>query len=90
MFEELKKFNFVTYTSILYLSIADGMNNPDRLRQLYSKHVLIRYGYTLFGAYNVFGLSLCPSSGAKFIYFGLSSFFRSEFRNPVQRMNAHI
>lgn len=65
MFEELKKFNFITYTSILYLSIADGMNNPDRLRKLYSKHVLIRYGYTLFGAYNVFGSEFGMNLGFK-------------------------
>ena len=65
MLDELKIFNFFKYSMILYLTIADGLNNPLRLQELYSKHVLIRLAYTLFGAFNVFGSTVGMDLGFK-------------------------
>ena len=65
MLEELKVFNFFKSAMILYLTIADGMNNPFKLQKLYSKHVLIRLAYTLFGAFNVFGSTVGMDLGFK-------------------------
>jgi len=65
MLGELKIFNFFKYSMILYLTIADGMNNPSKLQKLYSKHVLIRLAYTLFGAFNVYGSTVGMDLGFK-------------------------
>ena len=65
MLQELKAFNFFKFSMILYLSIADGMNNPLKIQKLYSKHVLIRLAYTLFGSFNVFGSSVGMDLGFK-------------------------
>jgi hypothetical protein len=65
MLNELKVFNFFKTSMILYLTVADGLNNPVRLQKLYSKHVLIRLAYTLFGAFNVFGSTVGMDLGFK-------------------------
>lgn len=65
MLQELKAFNFFKFSMILYLTIADGMNNPLKIQKLYSKHVLIRLAYTLFGSFNVFGSTVGMDLGFK-------------------------
>lgn len=65
MLQELKAFNFFKSSMIFYLTIADGMNNPLKIQKLYSKHVLIRLAYTLFGSFNVFGSSVGMELGFK-------------------------
>ena len=65
MIEELKVFNFFKSGMILYLTVADGMNNPLKLQKFYSKHVLVRLAYTLFGAFNVFGSTVGMDLGFK-------------------------
>lgn len=65
LLKELDVFNFFRYGMILYLTIADGMNNPWRIKELYAHNPLIRYAYTLFGAYNVFGSDVGMDLGFK-------------------------
>lgn len=62
---ELANFSAFQMGMILYLTIADGMNNPFNITKLYSRNVLVRYLYTLFGAYNVFGSNVGMDLGFK-------------------------
>ena len=48
-----------------YLAIADGMFNSVNITKLYAKHPLIRFAYTMFGAYNVFGSDVGMDLGFK-------------------------
>ncbi len=65
MLKELVVFDFFRYVMILYLTIADGMNNPKKIQQYYAHNPLLRYAYTLFGAYNVFGSNVGMDLGFK-------------------------
>ena len=65
MLSELSTFTFFQFGMILYLTVADGMNNPINISKLYSRNVMIRYLYTVFGAYNVFGSPFGMAMGLK-------------------------
>ena len=65
MFTELNTFSLFQLGMIVYLTIADGMNNPVKFGQLYAHKPLIRFIYTAFGAYNVFGSEVGMSLGIK-------------------------
>ena len=65
MLTEVNGFNAFQMLMILYLTIADGMHNPFNVTKLYTKYPLIRYAYTLFGAYNVFGSDVGMGLGWK-------------------------
>jgi hypothetical protein len=51
----LKGFNLFQFTYIFYLSVADGLYDPEKITSIYAGNVLFRWIYTLFGAYGVFG-----------------------------------
>lgn len=65
MLNELTTFNAFQMLMILYLTVADGMHNPVNITKLYARNPLIRYAYTLFGAYNVFGSDVGMDLGWK-------------------------
>ena len=68
VFNELKKLNLYKFLVIFYLVIADGLNNPNQIRKIYSKNVVVRYLYSLFGAYGVFGSDFGMNLGLKISY----------------------
>lgn len=65
MLPEFNAFSAFQFAMILYLTIADGLNNPIDITKLYSQNVMVRYLYTLFGAYNVFGSEVGMNLGLK-------------------------
>lgn len=62
---DLVSLNAFQIGMIFYLTIADGMNNPVKIAELYAHNPLIRFLYSVFGAYNVFGSDVGMGLGFK-------------------------